>query len=111
MNEIRIIYLVYENEECQQLNKSDLEQSSVNISCDSIPYVASENTNTTDNDFKDTLAVWTTEHQVSHIALRTLLQILKLFLFYEIVDRCTITSKNTSTTRDRHSNTGNILLD
>lgn len=70
------ISTVYENE-CQQLNKSDLEQSSVNISCDSISYVASENTNTTDNDFKDTLAVWTTEHQVSHTALRALLQILK----------------------------------
>lgn len=57
------ISTVYEIHECQQLNKSDSEQSSVNISCDSIPYVASENTNTTDSDFKDTLAVWVIEHQ------------------------------------------------
>ncbi|XP_039309950.1 uncharacterized protein LOC113004041 [Solenopsis invicta] len=69
------ICAAYEDDECRQLNESDSEQSPINISCDSIPYVASENTR--DSDFKDILAVWATEHQVSHTALRALLQILK----------------------------------
>lgn len=63
-----------ENDEYIELNESDSEQSSVSISQESVPYIA--NANTTD-DFKNSPAVWATEHQISHTVLRALLQILK----------------------------------
>ncbi|XP_026827591.1 uncharacterized protein LOC113562375 [Ooceraea biroi] len=58
-----------ENEEYLELNESDSEQSSMSIyqesSQESLPYIAAKKANTTDN-FKNSLAVWTTKHQISH---------------------------------------------
>ncbi|XP_070152031.1 uncharacterized protein [Polyergus mexicanus] len=68
-----------ENDEYIELIESDSEQFSVSISQESVPYIANantENANTTD-DFKNSLAVWATEYQISHTALRALLQRLK----------------------------------
>ncbi|XP_070161256.1 uncharacterized protein [Polyergus mexicanus] len=68
-----------ENDEYIELIESDSEQSSVSISQESVSYIANantENANTTD-DFKNSLAVWATEYQISHTALRALLQRLK----------------------------------
>jgi len=86
----------YKNDEYLQLNKTDSEQSCESISFDSISNVSefanaitdydsfeaipngAENANAmTDNDFKHRLAVWATEHQITHVALRALIQTLK----------------------------------
>lgn len=65
-----------ESDKCVQFNELDSEQSSENICCEST-HVTSENANITYYDFKSNLAVWAIKHQISHIALRTLLQTLK----------------------------------
>jgi len=86
----------YKNDEYLQLNKTDSEQSCESISFDSISNVSefanaitdydsfeaipngAENANAmTDNDFEHRLAVWATEHQITHVALRALIQTLK----------------------------------
>ncbi|GAB1860701.1 DUF4218 domain-containing protein [Camponotus japonicus] len=81
--------LVIENNECLPLNESDSEESAVSISSESISYsesisIASENANKTDNDFKNSLAIWATKHQISHTALRALLQRLKHSCFSKL---------------------------
>jgi len=71
------ISTTYKNDEYLQLNKTDSEQSCESISFDSISNV-SENANAmTDNDFEHRFAVWATEHQITHVALRALIQTLK----------------------------------
>jgi len=68
----------YENKSVMQLNKEDSEESSESISYELISNVGSKNANaTTDKDLKDNLATWATKYQISHIALRHLLQRLK----------------------------------
>jgi len=67
----------YKNDEYLQLNKTDSEQSCESISFDSI-FNVYENANAkTGNDFEHRLAVWATEHQITHVALRALIQTLK----------------------------------
>jgi len=64
----------YEYKECLQSNQSDSE-SCVSIS-DELEHVSSENVHTTLH-LKNSIAVWATEHQISHTAIKALLQRLK----------------------------------
>lgn len=76
-NDISIEYDINEHVQVQDSDsESESEQASVNIFRESKPCVSSDNTNT-DNEFTNDLAMWATEHQISHVALRALLLRLK----------------------------------
>jgi len=58
-------------------NVSNMQQSSVSDSYESQTDLASEDANVTDDNLKNDLAIWAVQHQISHTALKALLQRLK----------------------------------
>lgn len=69
---------------CRESNNSQSgSQSSIVISSEElIPHVVSENTNITDTNMKRDLARWAVQHQISHTALTSLLQILRQHSYF-----------------------------
>lgn len=58
-------------------NVSNMQQSSVSDSYKSQTDLASEDANVTDDNLKNDLAIWAVQHQISHTAVRALLQRLR----------------------------------
>lgn len=83
------ISIKYENDGWLQLNnfRTELEsesnsEQSTSISHELIPHDYIPENNNITNDFKSSLATWATEHKISHISLRALLQILKQHAYF-----------------------------